>query len=162
MEPWQMSLADFIGPVPTTGFPPPGTQDWSTLSPILLPQMLPDMSKAEVMVGINSNYFIAPVTGAPHQFIACISNSVVSTPVGLYGDTLIVLDPNHAKHWIAEELVLAASKARLLPPNTPRQLTTGSEKTFTRAHELSVRRAHAALLPVPHVNLAWYNLPQWV
>jgi hypothetical protein len=122
--------------------------------------MTPDWTKFIELTGINSHYALVPVVGSPGEFIAYEMTLGSAVPVGLYDATVIIIDPNHTKRWIGEELVLAASAVRQLSPNTPRQLTTVSHKLFKRAHELAVRRAHAALHDIRMENLAEYGIPR--
>jgi hypothetical protein len=161
MDIWTITQAEFIGPAPAGGHPSYTMNDWSTSGHLLLAQMPPNHSARVPLTGCNSAYFLTPVLGLPHQFIAWLNSEPTPQAVGLYDDTLIVLDPNHTGHWLAEELVVAAWSVRSYVPNTPRQLTTASEKTFKRAHELAVRRAHARLAVVHSANLTQYGLPRW-
>jgi hypothetical protein len=161
MSIWAMTQAEFVGPPPAGGWPSPTVNNWSTLAQSLLPQMPPDHSASRTLTGCNHAYFLTPVLRLPHQFIAWLNSGPTPQEVGLYDDTLIVLDPNHTGHWLAEELVIAACGVRANVPNTQRQLTTASEKTFKRAHELAVRRAHARLDCVHPGNLVQYGLPGW-
>jgi hypothetical protein len=154
-----MTQAEFVGtPKHPGGSGKPGSdRPWSEYV-VVMEFDAPDPRNQRWLPGNNSRYRLSAMVDDPHSFM--IEDMSQGSPilVAYYKGSFLTVEESHRKRWLAEELILAAEEARGIEKDKVRDVNSSSVKSFRRAHELAVRRAHAAGLVVDPAILVEYDL----
>jgi len=156
---WEMTQAEFVGKpeYPGAEKEPGPDEPWSSYQPAMEDED-PDLSKKRCLTGRNSGFRLCPLLSDPKSFR--VDDMTQGSPrlVAFYKEHFLLVDRPYRKQWLAEELILEAENVRGVGRGKTRNLNRSSVNAFRRAHELAVRRAHAALEDISLENLVQYGL----